>query len=116
MCRCSRRCSGRPVGPAGLSRDCLMRCADSAPCMLPQTRARGGSVMQPLGRLQQAGNECAAAAIAAEPGTSAFAALAAADVKPDAVCLFICLLLFCNSSFCESRVSGLEVKMSEFWS
>lgn len=56
--------------------------------MLPQTRARGGSVMQPLGRLQQGGNERAAAAIAAEPGTSAFAALAAADVKPDAVCLF----------------------------
>ncbi len=52
----------------------------------PQARPRGASVMQPLGRLAgRAAGESAAAAAAAEPGSAAFAALAAAEVKPDAV-------------------------------
>ena len=41
--------------------------------------------MQPLGKPAAGGDVAAAASAAAEPGSTAFAALAAADVKPDAV-------------------------------
>jgi hypothetical protein len=47
----------------------------------PQARPRGASIMQPLARAAPG----AGAAGGAEPGTSAFAALAAADIRPDAV-------------------------------
>lgn len=45
-----------------------------------QAKARGGSIMQPLAKAAIEG-----APVEVEPGTSAFAALATADVKPDAV-------------------------------
>ena len=50
-------------------------------CLPPQAKPRGASIMQPLARAAPG----AGAADAAEPGTSAFAALAAADIRPDAL-------------------------------
>ena len=62
----------------------LRAAAEPAASFTLQTKARGASVMQPP---SHAGGEAAggAAPAAAEPGSSAFAALAAADVRPDAV-------------------------------